>query len=79
MCSAGSFSGVRLFLTPRTVAHQAPLFMRIPRQEYWSGLPFPPPEDLPDPGIELASLVSPTLAGEFFSTVPPGMPKISYK
>ena len=40
----------------------------FPRQEYWSGLPFPPPEDLPDPGIEPASLTSPTLSGRFFTT-----------
>ena len=45
--------------------------MGFPRQEYWSGLPFPPPGDLPSPGIEPAS---PTLAGEFFITEPPGMP-----
>ena len=40
------------FVTPRTGAHQAPLSMGFPRQEYWSGLPFPSPGDLPDPGIE---------------------------
>ena len=44
------------------------------RQEYWSGLPFPPPGGLPNPGIEPASLVSPVLAGEFFTTEPPGKP-----
>ena len=43
------------FATPWTVAHQATLSMRFPRQEYWSALPFPSPEDLPDPGIEPAS------------------------
>ena len=53
---------------PWTAAHQAPLSMGFSRQEYWSGLPFPPPEDLPDPGIEPASLVSPELAGGFFTT-----------
>ena len=42
--------------------------MGFSRQEYWSGLPCPPPEDLPDPGIEPASLVSPALAGSFFTT-----------
>ena len=47
-----SLSHVRLFATPRTVAHQAPLSMGFSRQEYWSGLPFPSPGDLPDPGIE---------------------------
>ena len=54
---------------PRTVAHQAPLSMGFSRQEYWSGLPFASPSDLPDPGIELAS---PALEGRFFITKPPG-------
>ena len=53
---AQSLSRVWLFVTPWTVARQAPLSMRFPRQEYWSGLPFPPPGGLPDPGIELKSL-----------------------
>ena len=52
-----------------TVAHQAPLSMGFPRQEYWNGLPFSPPEDLPDPGIESGS---PALAGGFFTTKPSG-------
>ena len=60
------FSRVQLFVTPWTVAYQAPLSMRFSRQEYWSGLPFPTPRDLPDPGIEPASLASPPLAGRFF-------------
>ena len=60
------------FVTPGTVAHQAFLSMRFPRQEYWSGLSFPPPEDLPDPGIELTS---PELAGRFFILEPPGKPE----
>ena len=47
-----SFSRARLFATPWTVAHQAPLSMGFSRQEYWSGLPFPSPGDLPDPGIK---------------------------
>ena len=47
-----SFSHVQLFATPWTVAHKALLFMRFPRQEYWSGLPCPPPGELPNPGIE---------------------------
>ena len=55
-------------VTPWTVALQAPLSMGFPRQEYWSGLPFPSPGDLPDPGIEPESLVSPALAGEFFTS-----------
>ena len=50
-----SLSRVRLFATPWTVAHQAPLSMGFSRQEYWSGLPFPSPGDLPNPGIELGS------------------------
>ena len=62
------FSRVRLFATPRTAARQAPLSMGFSRQEYWSGLPFPSPEDLPDPGIEPVSLLSPALAGRFFTT-----------
>ena len=53
---------------PWTVAHQAPLSMEFSRQEHWSGLPFPPPGDLPDPGIEPMSLKSPALAGRFFTT-----------
>ena len=53
---------------PWTVAHQAPLFMGFSRQEYWSGLPCPPPEDLPDPGIEPVSLASPALGGGSFTT-----------
>ena len=50
-----SLSHVRLFATPRTVAHQAPLSMGVSRRESWRGLPFPSPEDLPDPGIEHGS------------------------
>ena len=57
------------FATPWTVAHQAPLPMGFFRQEYWNGLPFPSPGDLPNPGIEPTS---PTLAGRFFTTEPPG-------
>ena len=53
------------------VAHQAPLFMEFPRQEYWSGWPFPTAGDLPNPGIKPMSLVSPALAGRFFTVVPP--------
>ena len=65
-------SHVWLFATPWPVACQAPLPMGFPRQEYWSALPFPPPGDLPDSGIEPASPVSPALTGEFFNTGPPG-------
>ena len=53
--------------TSWTIARQAPLSMGVPRQKYWSGLPFLSPRDLPDPGTEL---VSPTLTGRFFSTAP---------
>ena len=59
-------------VTPWTVACQAPLSMGFPRQEYWSGLPFSPPGDLPDPGIKPAS---PALAGDFFTTQPSGKPQ----
>ena len=69
---AQSLSCVPLFSTTWTVARQAPLSMGSPRQEYWSGLPFPSPGDLPNPGIEP---VSPALAGGFFTTEPPGKPQ----
>ena len=65
----GGFSRVWLFATPWTVAHQAPLSMGFSRQEYWTGLPFPPPGDLPNPEIESVSLKSPALAGRFFTTI----------
>ena len=57
-----------LFVTPWTVAHQAPVSMGFSRQEYWSGLPFPPPGDLSDPWIEPVSLTSPALVCGFFPT-----------
>ena len=57
-----------------TIAHQTPLSMEFSRQEYWSGLPFPTPGDLPDPGIEHLPTVSAMLAGGFFTTEPPGKP-----
>ena len=60
------------FSTPWTVAHQAPLSMGFPRQEYWSGLLFSSPGDLPDPGTPNLSLASPALAAGFFTTGPPG-------
>ena len=65
---------VRLFVTPWIVARQAPLSKGFSRQEYWSGLPFPPPSDLPDPGIKTMSPASPALAGGFFTTETPGKP-----
>ena len=55
-------------MTPWTVAHQAPLSMRFSRQEYWSGLPCPPPRDLSHSGIEPETLMSPVLTGRFFTT-----------
>ena len=64
-----------IFATPWCIARQAPLSLGFPKQEYWSGLPFPSPGDLPDPGIELAS---PALAGGFF-TEALGKPKIYVK
>ena len=60
-CMLSHFSRVRLFATPWTAVHQAPLSMGFSRREYWSGLPWPPPGDLPD-------LMSPALAGMFFTT-----------
>ena len=58
-----------------TIARQAPLSMGFSRQEYWSGLPFPPPRYIPNPGIEIAS---PALAGEFLTVAPPGKPLSIY-
>ena len=55
-------------VTSQAVAHQAPLSMEFSRQEYWSGLPFPSPGGLPDPGIEPTSLKSPALASGFFTS-----------
>ena len=69
---AAVLTHVQPFGIPWTIAHQAPLSVRFSRQEYWSGLPFPSPGDLPDPGIEPTSLA---LAGGFFTTAPPGMPQ----
>ena len=62
-------SCVRLFETPWTVAHQAPLSMGFSRQEYWSGVPFPSPGDLPNPGIKPGS---PALRADVLSSEPPG-------
>ena len=60
------------FETPWTVAHQSPLSMGFSQWEYWSGLPFPSPEDLPDLGIKLTSSASPAMAGRFFTSEPEG-------
>ena len=74
-CSENDGDGVglvaKLCLTlaiPWTLARQAPLSMGFSMQEYWSGLPFPLPVDLPNPGIEPASLMAPALGGGFFTT-----------
>ena len=66
-----SLSPVRLFVTPWTVAHQALLSMEFSRQEYWSGLPFLSPGDLPNPGIEPGSLA---LQADALPSEPPGKP-----
>ena len=69
MCvHASRFSHVQLYVTPWAVTHRASLYMGFSRQEYWSGLPWAPPGDLPDPGIEPTSFMSPALAGGFFAT-----------
>ena len=66
-----SLSRVQLFATPWTVARQAPLSMGFSKQEYWSGLPFPSPGDLPDPGIKPRS---PALQADSLPSEPPGKP-----
>ena len=71
VCVCMLVSHVQLFGTPWTVACQAPLSMEFPRQEYWSGLPFPSPGALPDPGIELGS---PAFQADSLLSEPPGKP-----
>ena len=73
-CSVMSYS----FTTPRTIACQAPLPMRFPRQEYMGGLPFLSWMNLPDQGIKPMSLASPALAGGFFTTESPGKPALKH-
>ena len=73
---AHSLSCVQLFATPGTVARQAPQLMEFSRQEYWRGLSFPTPRYISDLGIKPTSFASPTLAGEFFTTIPLGKPLI---
>ena len=68
LCLLSCFSRVLLFVTLWTIACQVPLSMEFSRQDYWSGLPRPPPWDLSDPGIGPMSLSSPALAGGFFTT-----------
>ena len=65
-------SRVRLFVTPWIVTHQVPLSMEFFRREYWNGLPFPPPGDLPHPGIDPRSISSLAFAGRFFTAELPG-------
>ena len=67
-CKLSHFSHVWLFATPWTVAHQAPLSKGFSRQEYWSGLPCPPPGDFPDPGIKFVSTYVSCIGGRFFTT-----------
>ena len=69
-----SVSRVGLFVTPETVARQAPLSMRLSWQEYWSGLSFPPPRDLSDPGIKPTSLAFPVGKPGSLPLVLPGKP-----
>ena len=71
-----SLSCIRLFETPWTITYQAPLFMGFSRQEYWSGLPFPSPGDLPDPRIEPGF---PTLQIDTLLSEPPGKPELRGK
>ena len=71
VCVCMLVSHVQLFATPWTVACQAPLSMEFTRQEYWSGLPFPSPGDLPDPGIELGS---PAFQADSLLSESPGKP-----
>ena len=68
-----SFSSVRLFVTPWTVVYQAPPSTRFSRQEYWSGLPFPSPGHLPNPGIKPGS---PALQADALMSEPPGKPLV---
>ena len=63
-----------LFATPWTVAHQSLLFKELSRQEYWSGLPFPSSGDLPHPGTESTSPISPALQADSLPSEPPGKP-----
>ena len=71
-----ALSHVQLFANPWTVGHQAPLSMQFSRKEYWSGLLFPTPGDLPSAGIKPTFLASSALAGRFLTTAPPRMPKL---
>ena len=70
--NAQALSHVQLFVTPWTVAHQDSLSKGFFRQENWSELPWPPPEELPDPGIKHMSLTSPALQADSLQYEPPG-------
>ena len=74
MCVLSRFSCVQLFATLWTIAHQAPLSMGLIRQDHWSVLPCPSPEDLSNPGTEPMSLTTPKLADRFSPLTPPGKP-----
>ena len=71
LSSVQSLSCVRLFVTPRTAARQAPPCMEFSRKEYWSGFPFPSPGDLPEPGIKPRS---PTMQADALTSKPLGKP-----
>ena len=71
---AQSLSHVQFFATPRTVAHQAPLSMGFSKKKYWSGVPFPPPGDLPNPGVEP---MSPALQVDSLLSEPPQKPSLA--
>ena len=73
-CVFSHFSCVQLFVTPWTVTRRAPLSMGFSGQEDWSGLPCPPPGDLPDPGVKPASLESPALQADSLPAETPGKP-----
>ena len=79
MCVLSHFSCVQIFATPWTTARQAPLTMGFSRQEYWSGLPFPPPGHLSDPGIKPTSLRSPALQVGSLPLTQPGKPFFEVK
>ena len=68
LCHVCEFSRFWLFVAQWIIDHQAPLPLKIFRQKYWSGVPFPNPVDLPYPGVKLSTLASPALAGGFFTT-----------
>ena len=73
---AHSLSHAQLFVTPWLTAHQVSLSMEFSKQEYWSGLPFPTPGNLPNPGIKPTYSASPVLTGRFLTTAPAGQPSM---